>query len=308
VSFAKAGISVAHIVSVMRLSEPITIYLAAGASFGVSRYLCATGLEKSRRRAALEGITAALLWPLAAAAILTKRLRHTHEGGHDAGARMDERVAARVKDASRAFTISVNKLLEAVRASEMTGRETMEQTLYAIRETAEQYVGLAEIKAHAYEHGAPAKHEAELARISGLRGDELLIAARCAHRRNVSRIHAHYKRERSRLLGKLAELRGVEDGALSYSSEEVAEAQRRSEARLEIYLRAVALFSLMEDRTAAMSASELADAECLTLRQLGERKEAATNECAAVGEERCTENASQLICKDPLRATTFTQG
>ena len=293
----------------MRLSEPITIYLAAGASFGVSRYLCATGLAKSRRRAALEGITAALLWPLAATAILRKRLRHGHEDGEgrDAYARVDERVETRVKDATRAFIISVNRMLEAVRVSNTTGRETMEQTLYAIRESAEQYVGLAGIKARAYEYSTPAKHEAELARISGLRGDELLIAARCVHRRNVSRIHTHYKRERSRLLAKLAELRDVEGNTLSYVGDDLAEAQRRSEARLEIYLRASALCSLVEDRGAAMSVSQLADAECLTLRRPGEREEA-VGECPAAGEERCTENASQLICKDPLRATTFTQG
>ncbi|MBD0372168.1 MAG: hypothetical protein ICV60_15105 [Pyrinomonadaceae bacterium] len=287
------------------MSEPVTIYLAAGASFGVSRYLHALGSAKSRSRAIAEGIAAALLWPLAAAAILSKRLRHACDDGPTEDAQADA-VRARVEDAKRNLINSVNRMLEALRASRVTVEETLEQALYVIREGAEQYVGLKGMLEDADEQATPEAYESELARVSGRRGLDLLIAARCVHRRNVSRLRAHYHMERTRLLGKLAELRAHEDGSLSYVEDARAARRKISEARLEVYLRATALFSLVEDESAARCAAQLTDAECLTLRRLRETNEAATKR--AFGVEKCTEHAPHLISKDPLRATTFTQG
>lgn len=301
-----AGISIAHSLNVMRMSEPVTIYLAVGASFGVSRYLCVASRSMSRRRrAALEGIAAALLWPLVAAAILFKRPRPV--GG--AAEERDARVRARIKEAGRAFVIAVNQMLEGARASRTIKREEMEHTLYALREGSEQYVRLAAMEMEADADAAPASYEMELARISGRSGDDLLIAGRCAHRRNVSRIKALYEQERSRLLRKLAALRALEENYLSSNSEAANGAEQRvmSEARLDIYLRAIDLFSLLEDERAAQSAAQLMDAECLTLRRLGQTNGEAT-QAHAPGEERCSDYAPQLIYKDPLRATTLRQG
>lgn len=277
--------------SIMRWSEPVTIYLAAGASFGVSRYLCALSLAKSRRRAAAEGLAAALLWPFAAAAILVKQLRHVSE--RDGREEADSRVHARVEEAGRTLVISINNMLDVARAVRRTGTPSLEQTLYATRECAEQYVGLAEIVADADEDAAPAAREGELARISGRRGEDLAIAARCVHRRNVSRLRAHYQRARARLLGKLAELRAEEDSSLSAERYETDERRKMTEARLEIYLRAADLFSLLEDERAVRSAAKLFDAECAGLRRLRETDEAAIE--SAYGEERCTDHSPQLI-------------
>jgi hypothetical protein len=290
----------------MRLSEHITIYLAAGASFGVSRYLLAMGHAKRQGRAIAEGIAGALLWPLLAAAILVKHLRHVTENGRMAES--DQGVYARTEVAKRHFVISVNNMLEAARALCVTGREAMEQTLYAVREGAEQYVALVAMEADADEFAAPAAHEAELARVSGRRGDDLRVAALCVHRRNVARIRAHYQRERSRLLGKLAELQAGEDNPLSSEPDRTLRAERRriSEARLDIYLRAIDLFSLAEDERAVRRAAQMMDAECFYLRRLREADEAA--DMHASGEERCKDHARQLVYKDPLRATTLTQG
>lgn len=277
----------------MRWSEPVTIYLAVGASFGVSRYLCALSpTAKRRTRATAEGLAATLLWPLLAAAILIKHLRHVR--GSDEREEADRRVQARVEEARRTFVIAIDKMLETVRALHMTGNQSeAEQTLYALRESAEQYVGLAEIEARMDEDAAPASSEAELARISGRRGEDLLVAARCAHRRNVSRIKAHYQRGRTRVLRKLSELRAWEDAALSPESVEIDERRKMTMARLEIYLRATDLFSLLEDERAAGSAAKLVNAECSTLRRLNETDGAATER--AYGEERCTDRSPQLI-------------
>ncbi|HEY0322662.1 MAG TPA: hypothetical protein VGC66_17035 [Pyrinomonadaceae bacterium] len=303
----KAGISIAHTVSVMRWSEPVTIYLATGASFGVSRYLCAASRTKSRRRATVEGLAAALIWPLVAAAILFKHLRHGKED--KATGELEARVRVRVEEAGRALVISVNKMLEAVRASRTLEREVLEQTLYALREGAEQYVGLAGMEAEADADATPAAYEMELARVSGRRGEDVLLAGRCVHRRNVSRIKARYESERSRLLRKLAAL-PMEEGNSATSNPadaDRAERPKMSEARLEIYLRAADLFSLLEDERAARSAAQLVDAECSYLRRFREANEEAEG-APAPGEEKCTGHKPQLIYKDPLRATTFTQG
>ena len=284
----------------MKLSEPITIYLAAGASFGVSRYFRAESRSSSRSRALMEGVIAALLWPLLATAILLKRLRHTDEN------RATADPDSRVEEAERAMVASVNKMLETARRAK---REEVEQTLYALREGVEQYAGLARAEACADPGAAPAAYEMELARISGRRGDDLMLAGRCVHRRNVNRLKAHYERERSRLLGKLAELRGQEDvhaEALPYSSHST-ERQKMSEARLEIYGRAADLFSLLEDESGARSVRRLLEAEFHCLQGHGEAS-AQAKDTRSFGDEICTEQASQTIYRHHPKATTFTQG
>jgi hypothetical protein len=249
-------------------------------------------LTKGRLRAVTEGIAAALLWPFVAAAILTKHLRHVYEkDGHQGP---DERVQGRVEEARRTLVISINTMLQAARAERMTTPSVVEETLYTLRESAEQYIGLARIEADVDEDAMPDVYEGELARISGRRGTDLLVAARCVHRRNVSRIKAHYQRERSRLLRKLSELRVEEDGSRSTERDEIDRRRKMSEARLEIYLRAADLFSLVEDERAVRSTAQLIDAECLILRRLRETDEAAA--MRAYGEEeRCTEQSPQLI-------------
>jgi hypothetical protein len=292
----RVGISVAHTGNVMRSIELITIYLAAGASFGVSHYLRARS-RRSHVRAFLEGVTTALLWPMAAAAILLKRLRHMDE------TEAVEEPNAQVEAAVHAFVISVNKMLEASRRMKMT---EMEQTLFALREGVQQYVGLAGMKADR----APAHYEMELARISGRRGDDLLLAGHCTQRRNTARIKARFERERSRLLRKLAELRVEEESSPPACLEDSlrAPAGRMSEARLEIYTRAAALFALLEDERAAEMAAHLLEREPSHLSRLQEiNGEAASSSPCPFGEERWTEHAPQLIYTDRPATTTSTQ-
>lgn len=286
----------------MRLSETITIYLAIGAPFGVSCYLRAQS-SRRQRNAFVKGIAAAFFWPLAAVAILFERLRHVNEQG---GA---EDLAARVEEARRSFAISVNKMLEVTRHTRRPDREEMERTLYALRESSEQYTGLAVAETPSEREVAPARFEMELARISGRRGDDLLIAGRCTHRRNALRTKARHERERSRLLNSLAELRTEEADSLPSCLDDADRAERRllSETRLEIYARAALLFSLLEDVRAAKSAARLLDEEGGRLRRLHESNEGA-GEANAAGEERCTAHTPQLIYKGRQRETTFTTG
>jgi hypothetical protein len=292
----------------MRWSEPLTIYLAAGASFGVSRYLCAER-NQTRLRALFEGTAAALLWPLAGVAILFNRLRHA-EGRNASENAIEARAASRVEDARHAFMRSVVEMLERVRLARYLKRDEMERTLYALREGAEQYVSLAGVEPYVCPDSEPAAHELELARLSGRRGQDLFVAGRCAHRRNVSRIRARYERERARLLRKLRELRMEDENLPPVYREDAgwAELRELAEARLEIYSRATDLFSLLEDEGAARSAARLLDEECADLRRL--QRESVEAACVndLRGEEKCIEQPPQLICKDHPRETTFTQG
>ncbi len=292
----------------MRWSEPITIYLAAGAPFGVSRYLCVEK-RQGRLRAVLEGAGIAFFWPLMGAAILFKRLRHL-ESEKASGRAVEARGSSRVEEAVHAFMVSVNEMLEVIRLARCWERDGTERALYALREGAEQYAGLARVEAETQSDAQPAAHEMELARISGRLGDDLLVAGRCAHRRNVSRIKSRYERERARLLRKLRELRQEEESLPPIYREEAVAAERRklSEARLEIYLRATDLFSLLEDAGAARSAAVLLYEERSCLQRLLSESGEDARVSVFQGEERCTEQSPQLMYKDRLKETTFTQG
>lgn len=285
----------------MRLSEIITIYLAVGAPFGVASYLRKDARVGRFQRAFAEAVAAALLWPLPAAAILFKRLRHID------GRRATEELYARIAEAERALLLSVNRILLMTPQQGSLTEEKRAQTLYALRESVGQYVCLA--VADTDERAEPARHEMELARLCGLRGEELRVAGRCAHRRNLSRVHARFEHERSRLLSKLPELSAEADDSSSAYLDERARAERRplSEARLEFYRRAVALFSLLNDVQAAGCAARSLERECYRLRSLREsdqKRKPASN----LGEEPCTEQSAQLIYKGLQRETTFTQG
>lgn len=291
----------------MRLSEPITIYLAVGASFGVSSYLRAVESRTNSLRAGLKGFTTAILWPLVAAAILLGRQRHVDE--RRAAAEDSAQPGARIEKGARALVIAVNEMLEITRRSSGVRREEMERTLYTLRESAEQYAELSVAEVAAEREAAPAAYEMELARISGRRGDDLLVAGRCAHRRNLSRIKARYERERSRLLRALSQLRMEDGDSLPAYPDDAERVERRqmSEARLKIYVQATELFSLLEDAQAAGVASRLLGVERYGLQQLQDSNGGRGGMSASV-KERCTEQRAQLICRDRRRETTFTSG
>ncbi len=291
----------------MRLTETMTIYLAAGAPFGVSAYLREQSQPSGEARKLAHAAAALLFWPLALIAILFRFNRHqVDEGRLD----NDTRAEAKIDESTRAFQRSVQKTLELARTPRMRAEE-VERTLYALRESMEQYVGLARSEAEEDLDGAPVKHEMELNRIAGRRGDDLIVAGRCVHRRNVARLIARRRRARTRLLHALAELRVEEGNSLVEADGAGMDAgsvrREMSEARLEIFNRAIDLLSLLDDTSAVACAARLMDAECSRLRRLQEANQEQAHASAFV-EERCTEHRPQLIFRDRPRETTFSQG
>ena len=292
-------------VCAMRLTETMTIYLAAGAPFGVSAYLREQSQTSGEARRLARAAAATLFWPVALMAILFRSNRHpVDDEAVDTGARRE----SKIDESTRAFMRSVQKTLELARTPQRRAAE-MERTLYALRESVEQYVGLARSQAEEDFDGAPVKHEMELNHIAGRRGDDLIVAGRCVHRRNVSRLIARRRRARTRLLHALAELR-VEEGNFpdgDGAGERMDGRREMAEARLEIFNRAIDLLSLLDDTSAVACAARLMDAECSRLRRLQEANRGEALECASM-EKRCTEQRPQLIFRDRPRETTFSQG
>lgn len=82
------------------------------------------------------------------------------------------------------------------------GQSTLIESMYRdTRDTLEKYAGLTWAIASSSADETPAPHELELARLSGLKAEELLIAGLCIHRRNQSRLKFHQQSSRTELLG-----------------------------------------------------------------------------------------------------------
>lgn len=250
----------------MRLSEAITIYLAAGASFGVYDFLRERN-PTGRFHSLLQSTRAAILWPLAAAKILFSRLR-TGTGRTPAG--INEQVSAQfieqINHAQRRLITSLYKFSELAQISSGGERAKAEHASRAVREIVEKYVGLTLAAAEINLDATPSKREMETARVAGRRGEDLLLAGRCIHRRNAARLVTHQAGARTELLHALAEIREITGGATVFTN--VIFARNLSVATVRFYGHALNLLTLLEDETAAASIARLLDAECLRLRRL----------------------------------------
>jgi hypothetical protein len=141
----------------------------------------------------------------------------------------------------------------------------------------------------------------ELCRIAGRRGDDLLLAGRCLHRRNVARLLAHRERARSSLLHALAAVRELMDEAAARKY--ATAARHASVAILRFYGCAVNLLSLLEDEAAARATLRLLDAECARLRRLEAAGTERSQEQPPIGEEVCTPHAHPLAFTGPSQTS-----
>jgi hypothetical protein len=286
----------------MKLSEAITIYLAAGAAFGVYNFLREQN-PASRFRVWLKVTRAAILWPLAAAKALSRRQRAKESRPDEAA---NEREAAQfiqsIRQASRQLTASLYRLVELANASSGGEREKMERASRTVREIAEKYVELTLAAAEIDLDAPPSKRELELFRIAGRKGDDLLLAGRCIHRHNAARLVAHQARARTELLHALAEIR--EFGGEAPAPLNIIAARHLSVEALRFYACAFDLLSLLEDEGAARSVARLIDAECARLRRLEalSRKESKTIE-----EEPCTRQTPRPTFASPSQVGALTQ-
>lgn len=303
----------------MRLSELTIIYFATAAPFGVASFLRHPARGTRRFRALSRAAGAAILWPLTALLLLLGRVGPSADelqGGTDTqdGA-LDER---RIERSKRELTNALREVedvldeagedesdagLDGVRAF---GREAERFAMFAARESAERYVGLALACAGAQMDANPSERELELCRLAGGAGDDLLLAGRCIHRRNVTRLFAHRERARAELIHALAGVREA-TGRLhggTARGETSAAARRASESLVRALARAFELLSLLEDEEAARRVARLLDAECARLRRLEAADEILPEDGGRKGAQPCTTRAARRAFATPLLRTT----
>jgi hypothetical protein len=255
----------------MQLSETVTIYLAIGAPFGVSYFLRAQGLKaRGRARSLLRATCAGLLWPfVGVAAFLARQSTAEHSPpAEESNSVVSVELRRKIETAERQLMAALERVRE-LRQTPAGGGEAIESCVREVREEIEKYVGLTLILAEADPEGPPASHEMELCRVAGRVGDDLLLAGRCIHRRNVARLIAHHAASRNELLHALARVRELLAFApYDRRSPDLAAARHLSVALLKFYAHAINLLSLLEDEAAATSTARLLDAECARLRRL----------------------------------------
>ncbi len=301
---------------VMILNELFIIYLAAAAPFGVARFLSEHAGGAATHTALLKAAGAALGWPFTSLPRLLGRLASARTKETNAADRHapDERRVEEVKRAAvNALRVVEDLLLEAGALD----AESERHKLYAARECVERYAGLATACANATADARPTPREMELCRIAGRGGDDLLVAGRCVHRRNVTRLIVHRERAGSELVHALAAVREAAHktyppAPAAYSAEQLraagarripADPRRTSEALSRALSRVVELLSLFDERAALVSVARMLDAEGGRAR----RAESAAAEALAgpEGEEPCTTQAVPTAFAGPrLRTST----
>lgn len=303
----------------MRLSELTIIYFATAAPFGVASFLRQPARGARRFRALSRAAGAALLWPMTALLLLLGRGGASPaapaEGADAQDGALDE---ARIERTKRELTNALREVEdvldeaggderdEATGGVRVGGREARRFAMFAARESAERYVGLALACAGAREDADPSERELELCRLAGGAGDDLLLAGRCIHRRNVTRLFAHRERARAEFIQALA---GVREAAGQFGEgtspgETSAAARRASESLLRALARAFELLSLLEDEEAARRAARLLDAECARLRGLEAAGACEESEDVRKGAQTCTTRAAHRAFATPLLRTT----
>lgn len=255
----------------MQLSETITIYLAVGAPFGVNYFLREhAGHGRSRARSLFRATSAGLLWPLVAVVDLLARSLSAAplSSSVERHSVVDDRMGNKITTAQQQFAAALERVREVAQTPDGVS-EDLEQSMRAVREGIEKYVGLTLALAEASPEDQPTSRETELCRIAGREGNDLWVAGRCIHRRNVARLVAHHARSRTELLHALAAVRETAHQPCAVSPPDGAQQQLQlSAAVLKFYGQAINLLSLLEDESAAMSVARLLNAECARLRSL----------------------------------------
>jgi hypothetical protein len=286
----------------MRLSEAITIYIAAGASFGACNFLRQQS-HGSRFHIFLKATGAALLWPMAAAKSLLSLPRPDKDKRTCGAEKERAQFIEKINRAHSDLLASLHNVLRLAQGSSGVQSRSVERASCAVRETVEKYVGLTLAAAENDPAAPPSEREMESCRIAGRRGDDLLLAGRCIHRRNSARLITHQARARTELLHALAEFREIT--ASTVSSAKAKEALHLSVVTVRFYSHAFNLLSLLEDENAAGSVARLMDAECWRLRRL---ETLGQQEAHATEEESCTRHLTYPVFKSQTQTNALNQG
>jgi len=249
----------------MRLSEAITIYLAIGAPFSVS-YVIHTRSEHRGVSRLLRTIAAGLFWPLVAVRILVTSDAHSASVAiEDCDLRgYDEKI----REAKHRLFAAAHSVCDLT--GEFTGnmREELDRARHVLRQNVNTFVGLASVVDKTDSNGTPNEAAKELFRVAGRTGSDLLLGTRCAHRRNVTRIRAHYAKARILFLHAIADVRESLEYIHNQTIANEIEERRLRLAAVELYTSAFDLLTLLGDSDAAMRIAEVLNRELSRLRRL----------------------------------------
>lgn len=293
----------------MIVSELFIIYLAAAAPFGVACFLSEHAGGAATHTALFKAACAALAWPFTSLPRLLGRLASLRTKRADAAGlhAPDER---RVEEVKRAALVALRVVEDLLADAGALTEESERHKFYAARECVERYAGLATACATASADARPTRREMELCRIAGRGGDDLLVAGRCVHRRNVTRLVAHRERASAELVHALAAVRESSHvnnphAPAPRASEHLraADPRRISESLSRALSRVVELLSLFDERAALVSVARMLDAECGRARRA--ESAAAEAEGGLEGEAPCTTQAVPTAFVGPrLRTST----
>lgn len=288
----------------MRPIETIVIYLACGAPFAVAFYLRAHTPQQTatNARLILKSLSAALLWPITATALLFLDRSSTNDAERDAQ-------SEKVEQSRRKLFAALDSIVELTREFQSGDQESLQRAAHFVRECVVRYIGLSELTAIARDDAPPAASELELCRLAGRRGKDLELAGRCIHRRNLRRLRAHHERSRRELLHALAELR---ESAFGSRATTLATPARKSlsEATINFYTLAIELLSTLNDTDATLGVRRLLDSERTRLIHNPETFSKDERALCAQVEASCKPHEQSLALTEGRsnQTQTFTQG
>ncbi|MDT7808554.1 MAG: hypothetical protein QOJ70_2367 [Acidobacteriota bacterium] len=305
----------------MLLSELFIIYFAAAAPFGVSRFLSEHAKGTDAQPALFKATCAALAWPLTSLPRLLRRSTSRMNDGHTVikNSTPDNHMVEQLTRATVNSLRMVEDLLACERAEEDT---TARHALFAARECVERYSGLALACEWTDAGASPSQREMELCRIAGRAGDDLLLAGRCVHRRNVTRLVAHRERARAELVRALVAVCEAAPGPSasdvnaepSFNSTEqtgVEDSKPLTTAMANAFSSVIVLLSLFDDQATASDVARLL--EGVNARRGCSRSSAGAGAhapaAALEGEESCTTRAAHTaFATQRLRTTISHRG
>ena len=288
----------------MRLSETIIIYLATGAPFSVSYFLHKRGSEHTVP-GLLTAVAAGLLWPLMALRVLVAE--YTQPKPTPLTDSVPRKHEEKIQHTKRQLLASLRVLYQLVKSAADTRTKEFERVAFVLNDSVETYVGLASAVEESSAGLSTNGPSMELFRIAGRKGDDLMLATKCAHRRNIARIIEHHSRARVQLIHGLADLYdAVECVAPLKSANGLADERMRLES-VKLYKYAIDLLLLMGDHEAAIRITELVNRERTWLQAL-ELTELRPESPHDNGEELCTTNTAHPSLEPLSNEATMAQG
>ncbi len=242
---------------------------------------------------------ATMLWPLA----WMRRIRNSERAfAVFAQDQIDPADSTKIGMAARKLLAALDDLHELMCLNDA---EKSARLIYECRRIIETYVGLTQLAN--VNSINPSAREMEIARIGGRRGDDLLLAGLCIHRRNAARLAAHLRSAREQFVQSLTKAHDITHALSSASPVDWLKEQELSARTLHVYGHAIDLASLLEDRETVLRIARLLDAECARLRFLDTKTIKDVHLSSHVEESRLTTHVTRTASADRLPRTTFTQ-